>query len=259
MTYRSANDADHWSTLLAASRTRDGAACRAILDALDPCDPFVDLYAPLLARTPPDRPFVVAHLAQSLDGCIALPKGESQWISGHDDLVHTHRLRALCDAVVVGASTVLHDDPQLTVRHVEGPDPLRVVLDSRGRLEPDYRVFRDPDPPTLVLSTRPREGFGPEVEVLPPDDGWLDPADVLTALGRRGVRRVLVEGGGVTVSRFLAAGLVDRLHLVVAPLLVGEGRPSLSGVLAPTLDGCPRPTTRVVPLGQDWLFDCVFE
>ena len=109
------------------------------------------LYGPLLqSPTAADGCFVLGRIAQSLDGRIAIASGASQWISGREDIVHTHRLRALFDAVVVGARTVRADDPQLTTREVEGPSPVRVVLDTDRRLDARYRVFRD-DPRTLLL------------------------------------------------------------------------------------------------------------
>lgn len=260
MTYRIPSPpADSWPLLLDASRSSEPASRRDLLRTLDPDDELTRLYAPLLEADGTDRPYVLGHLAQSLDGCIALPAGESQWISGHDDLVHTHRLRALCDAVLVGAQTVLDDDPQLTVRHVDGPNPLRVVLDPRGRVPADRKVFTTPVP-TLLVTGAPRPDLTERdtLELLPCDDETPLLGAVLAALHDRGVRRVLVEGGGITVSRFLEAGVLDRLHLVMAPLLVGEGRPSLSGTLGVNLASCPRPRTQVVPLGQDWLFDCAF-
>lgn len=240
---------DEWSALLRV------AGGRSVLPDRGDVGPLTARYAPFLR--PMDRPVVLAHLAQSLDGRIALPCGQSQWISGQEDLVHTHRLRALADAVVVGAHTVERDDPQLTTRLVTGPNPLRVVLDPRRRLRPDHQVFDTAAAPTLLVgAVEAPAPDGVETLLLPATDGVLDPASIVAALGARGVRRILVEGGGITVSRFLAAGCVDRLHLVVAPVLMGHGRPALDVPLASALADCPRPPTRVEALGEDWLFDC---
>ena len=100
--------------------------------------------------TAADGCYVLGRMAQSLDGRIATASGASHWISGPEDIVHTHRLRALFDAVVVGAGTVRADDPQLTTREGEGPSPVRVVLDTNRRLDARYRVFRD-GPETLLF------------------------------------------------------------------------------------------------------------
>src|SRR5215467_11039830 len=116
------------------------------------------LYGPLLtAPTAPDGCFVLGRIAQSVDGRIATASGASQWISGPQDVVHTHRLRALFDAVVVGAGTVRADDPQLTTREVEGPSPVRVVLDTERRLDERYRVFRE-GPETFLLCAADARG-----------------------------------------------------------------------------------------------------
>lgn len=183
----------------------------------------VPLFGPLLAR---DR-LVLGRLAQTLDGFIATASGQSQWISGTQDVTHTHRLRALFDAVVVGAGTVRADNPQLTTRLVEGPSPTRVVLDADRRLGTDYKVF-GAGPPTLLLCAADagngatRHGAA-EIVALPRGRDGIDPQVVLDCLASRGLRRVFVEGGGVTVSRFLAAGALDRMHLTVAPMLIGGG------------------------------------
>src|ERR1700704_2770047 len=115
-----------------------------------PDDARSPLFAPLRAPVPDGRSFVLGRIAQSLDGFIATRGGESVWISGPDDLRHTHQLRALCDAVVVGARTIRADNPRLTTRLVDGPSPVRVVLDPDRRLGGSYRVFHD-GPETLLL------------------------------------------------------------------------------------------------------------
>src|SRR5579859_375960 len=110
------------------------------------------LYGPLLApATAPDGCYVLGRLAQSLDGRIATRSGASFWISGPADVLHMHRLRALFDAVVVGAATVQADDPLLTTRLCPGPSPIRVVLDTERRLGPRHRVFCGEGPETLLL------------------------------------------------------------------------------------------------------------
>jgi riboflavin-specific deaminase-like protein len=227
------------------------------VDTSPPADPLIDRFLPMLELPLGERPVVVVHLAQSLDGRIALPDGESQWITGEPDLQHTHQLRALCDAVLVGANTVVEDDPRLTVRRVEGPQPLRVVVDPNGRIPASRSVFSDGHDTLRVTgpSLEPLDG----VQHACLGTGPIDIDDLLNCLAQRGVRRLFVEGGGVTVGHFLRAGRVDRMHLVMAPLLVGDGRPSVQGPLASALSDCPRPTVRVHPLGDDWLFDCAFE
>jgi riboflavin-specific deaminase-like protein len=187
------------------------------------------LFAPLRAPVPAGCSFVLGRVAQSLDGYIATRGGESVWISGPDDLRHTHQLRALCDAVIVGARTVRADNPRLTTRLVDGPSPVRVVLDPECRLDDSYNVFRD-GPETLLLCApeaagRDRLGTA-HVLPVPCGSAGLDIAAILALLRKRGLRRIFVEGGGVTVSRFLAAGALDRLHVTVAPLVMGGGVPA---------------------------------
>lgn len=225
--------------------------------------PLHALYGPLRdARR--QASFAIGHLAQSLDGRIATVSGVSRWLSGNEDLLHTHRMRALADAVLVGANTVLHDDPQLTVRLCPGHHPVRVVLDPQRRLDGSQRVFRDDVAPTLLLVgedlARPGERFG-NAEVVPvirQQDGGLDPVEIRRSLALRGLTWLFVEGGGVTVSRFLAAGALDRLQFTVAPVILGSGRPSI--VLPEITDLCHslRPRTRRFLMGEDVMIECDF-
>ncbi|WP_043362732.1 RibD family protein [Belnapia sp. F-4-1] len=223
------------------------------------------LFGPLLA--PPqaaDGCMVVGRLAQTLDGRIATASGSSQWIGGEGDILHTHRLRALCDAVVVGAGTIRHDDPRLTTRECVGPDPVRVVLDTERRLSPKYRVFRE-GPPTLLLVAGDAPGGDrlgiAEVVRLPrdPAHGGLSVPAVLAALAARGLRRIFVEGGGVTVSRFLAAGCLDRLHVTVAPVLLGSGIPAFTLPEAARIADGLRFGWTVHALPPDVLFDIALD
>ena len=223
---------------------------------------LLDLYLPLCGPSPGTRPRTIAHLGQSLDGHIATDTGDSCFVTGPENILHLHRLRALCDAVIVGAGTVAADDPRLTTRLVRGDSPLRVVLDPQRRLSPDYRVFADGEAETILVcgadGTRDQPARVGQAEVLyiPVQDRRLDLAELLTRLWRKGVRSVFIEGGGATVSCFLEADLLDRLQIAVAPLIIGSGRP---GVRLPTvmlLMDCLRPNHRVFRMGGDILFDC---
>lgn len=222
---------------------------------------LVNLYLPVCSATP-ERPITLGHMGQSLDGFIATQSGDSRYVTGHENLRHMHRLRALCDAVVVGAGTVAADDPQLTTRHVPGPSPLRVVIDPMARLASGYQVFQDGAAPTLYVYARhyvsgavPTAG---QAEVLGVGQGSHGPnlAEVVACLSRRGCARIFVEGGGVTVSAFLAAGLLDRVQVTVAPVFIGGGRPAFRLPAADLLRDCARPGYRVFRMGGDVLFDC---
>ncbi|WP_445001484.1 RibD family protein [Halomonas mongoliensis] len=222
---------------------------------------LLDCLLPLATR--PGR-LAIAQLGQSLDGRIATESGHSHFINGPESLVHLHRLRALMDAVVVGAGTACEDDPRLTVRHVAGPHPVRVILDPRGRVTPDRLLLRDPEAPTLHLHGEgacPEGAAGSHVtrQALPLAEGGFAPAAVLDALAARGLERVLIEGGGITVSRFLEAGVLHRLHLLMAPLLIGSGRPGLAMTPIATLDEARRPASRTFRCGDDTLFDLVLD
>src|SRR5271165_7148292 len=159
------------------------------------CDP---LFAPLRAPVPAGCSFVLGRIAQSLDGYIATRRGESVWISRPDDLRHTHQLRALCDAVVVGAKTVRADNPRLTTRLVDGPSPVRVVLDPDCRLDDAYNIFRG-GPETLLLCAPERRNtdrLGTAcVLPVPRGQSGLDLTAILALLRARGLRRIFVEGG----------------------------------------------------------------
>jgi diaminohydroxyphosphoribosylaminopyrimidine deaminase/5-amino-6-(5-phosphoribosylamino)uracil reductase len=159
------------------------------------------------------RPFVVWKVAGTLDGRVAAADGSSRWVTGPEARAAVHRLRATCDAVVVGSGTALTDDPQLTVRDAELPpthpaaerQPLRVVLDRRGRLPRTARVLDDAAPTLVSAAAGPRE--------------------LLAELFARDVRRVLLEGGPTLAAAFLREGLVDEAVVHLAPKLLGAGAP----------------------------------
>jgi diaminohydroxyphosphoribosylaminopyrimidine deaminase/5-amino-6-(5-phosphoribosylamino)uracil reductase len=215
--------------------------------------PWADLFGPLRGRT-----MVIGQIGQSLDGRIATESGHSHYINGPAGILHLHRLRSLVDAVVIGVGTAIADDPLLTVRRCEGPHPARVVLDPKGRLTCDAKVFGGDGVRRMLVTaadTRCAPPNGVEVVALPAPDGRISPHDVLAALAERGLRRVLIEGGADTVSRFLAAGCLDRLHVMVAPIILGSGR---AGLVLPPIERCDqalRPPMRIFRLDDETLFD----
>lgn len=214
-----------------------------------------DLYAPLAAsRT---EAFFFAQVGQSLDGRIATPSGDATDVSGPEGLKHLHRCRALADAVVIGVRTALLDDPRLTVRLVPGRSPARVVIDPSGRLPDRSKALTDASVRRVVIQAchRPRAA-GIEVVTLPAEAGVIAPEAISAALADLGFGRVLVEGGCVTIQRFLDAGLLDRLHVAVAPLIIGEGPSGLRMAPVARLRDALRPETHVYGLESDVVFDC---
>lgn len=211
-----------------------------------------------VAQAPRDRPFVVAQLGQSLDGRIATLSGESQWINRECALTHVHSLRAAVDAVVVGVGTVIADDPLLNVRRVAGRHPARVVIDPSGRVPAQAKCLaNDGARRIIVRSDKGPTPDGVDVIRIAGENGLLPPGSVITALWNIGLKSFLIEGGARTVSAFLDAGAVDRLHVLVAPVILGSGKPGLSLEPIQSLSQALRPATEVHVLPDgDVLFDC---
>ena len=191
--------------------------------------------------------FVTLKLATTLDGRIATALGESRWITGPEAREAVHRLRAEHDAVLIGVETALADDPELTVRldGRRGPQPARVVLDSRQRLPAGAKLARTArETPTLVITTSPPcedlEAAGVRV-LRTAGQGRPAPHDVLELLAQQGLRRIFIEGGGQVAASFLKAGLVDALEWFRAPMVIGaEGRPGIGDLALAALSEAPR-------------------
>jgi len=274
---------DLWPILLDIARARGAADLSSL-----PLEPFTweadagwqlkghwhaqaqqlfELFKPLLGTPVAGAAWVIAQLGQSLDGCVATRTGDSSFINGSENLQHLHCLRAVCDAVIVGAGTVAADNPQLTTRRVPGPHATRVLLDPQLRLAGyvgTAHVFTDGQAPTLWLcDARWRDEAVAQVGAdrvlavseLLQDDATPNLAQAVAALQARGLRRLFVEGGGVTVSRFVAQRCLDRLHLAVAPIIIGNGRPGLRFEGPARLADCQRPHGRVYRMGPDHLWD----
>ena len=205
---------------------------------------------------------VIAQLGQSLDGRIATPTGHSHYINAPSSRKFLHLLRAHADAVVVGVGTALADQPQLTTRHVDGPDPVRVVIDPHSRINMDNPLLNDDGVGVIHCHGQahsPNERLA-HVDYLPVPqrDTGIELSYLLTALGERGLQCVLVEGGRTTVSKFIEAQLVERLYLMMAPLLIGSGP---SGIELPPiahLDQAIRRTMRTTQCGDELLVEFSF-
>jgi len=210
---------------------------------------------------PAGRGFVVAQLGQSLDGRIATSTGESRWINRDAALDHVHRLRANVDAVVVGIGTLVADDPMLNVRRVKGSNPARVVIDPNGRLPEGGRWLAEDGARRIVVraidAPLPAGVEVVRVERAGGAGATVDPAAIVAALAAVGLARLMIEGGARTVSAFLDAGAVDRLHVLVAPLILGSGKTGLDLAPIVRLADAMRPTATVSVLADgDVLFDC---
>jgi len=258
-----------WQAILAAAgrsepTTAGGPDSEAILRDRASIEPAAaDMLECLMPLATADGVFVIGQIGQSLDGRICTESGDSHYVNGDAALDHLHRLRALVDCVLVGVGTMVADRPRLTVRRVAGPNPMRAVLDPRGRAPDDFSpLASEADAPTtlhLVGASRLEHLPAPAVHVqrvpLPESEHGVAPSDVLAALASAGCHRVLVEGGASTISRFVAEGALDRLHVLVAPLLIGSGRPGLSLPPIDRLVDAARPKMRRYPLDEDTLFD----
>jgi diaminohydroxyphosphoribosylaminopyrimidine deaminase/5-amino-6-(5-phosphoribosylamino)uracil reductase len=220
--------------------------------------PWQDLFGPLRHGLV-DGLVVVGQFGQSLDARIATASGDSRYINGSAGLAHLHRLRALVDAVLIGVGTASIDDPLLTVRRVSGPSPARVIVDPNGRLAATARVLVADGIRRLVIT---RQGVasklphGVEMVGLPESDSHIAPAAILAALAERGFRRILVEGGANTVSRFLEARCLDRLHVVIAPIIIGAGPSSVTLPPIARVADALRAPIRAHVLGEELLVDC---
>ncbi|MEM2205379.1 MAG: 2,5-diamino-6-(ribosylamino)-4(3H)-pyrimidinone 5'-phosphate reductase [Candidatus Hadarchaeales archaeon] len=171
------------------------------------------------------RPYVIMNAAMTLDGKIATKEGDSK-ISCPEDLDRVHRLRAEVDAIMVGAGTVLSDDPSLTVRRAKGKNPLRVVVDGRASIPPTARILDRSSPTLVAVSERAPEARVRELrrrgaEVIRKGREKVDLPRLLEELGKRGIRKILLEGGSTLNWYMLSSGLVDEIRVAVSPMIVG--------------------------------------
>src|SRR5438309_2662609 len=195
------------------------------------------------AHRMPVRPRVIINAAMSVDGKIALSDGKAVRLSNEEDLRRVHRLRAEADAILVGVGTVLKDDPKLTVKseYAKGRNPLRVVLDSDGKI-PDSAHVLDGSAPTLIVTSEESGRSFPRAEVMRLGKDEVDLPALLDRLAARDVKTILVEGGSTVIWSFLRKGLADEVKVFVSSrVLGGQAAPTLAGGQGVTsLDAAPR-------------------
>lgn len=214
------------------------------------------------------RPFVTAKFAMSLDGKIASASGDSRWISSPESRELAHERRARVDAIVVGSETVVVDNPQLTARplgKLAEHQPLRVVLDARGRVQPSAEVFAGPGRALALTASDSSGGWRDSIQAVADvqviasasSGEGVDPADVLRVLNERGALHVLIEGGGHVNGSFFNAGLVDKVYAVIAPMIIGgSGRSPVAGAGTQRMADVLRlERFTVTPVGPDLLVE----
>jgi diaminohydroxyphosphoribosylaminopyrimidine deaminase/5-amino-6-(5-phosphoribosylamino)uracil reductase len=211
------------------------------------------------------RPFIILKSVQSLDGRIATASGDSKWLSGTESLRFAHQLRAEVDAVAVGAGTVRADNPSLTVRHVRGNNPYRIVLSDSLNLPKRFRLVDDNrDYKTIIASTksaitrftRQRKNVKPIFwDVKKDRRGRLDLYDFIDRATAFGLRSLLIEGGAALVTSFLKAGLFDKYIIVTAPVVLGRGIEAVADLKIKKLSDAIKFSHReIIASGRDTIF-----
>jgi diaminohydroxyphosphoribosylaminopyrimidine deaminase / 5-amino-6-(5-phosphoribosylamino)uracil reductase len=228
-------------------------------------DEAIRLNEGFITRTTLGRPLGILKLAMSLDGRIAAASGDSRWISSRESRELVHRWRRECDAIVVGAGTVIADNPRLTCRVAGGRDPVRLVVDARLRTAPTARVYRQRSSAVTILVTaqanlaRARERYerrGVEVIAVASHGDTIELNRLMLEFGHRGWCRVLIEGGANLGGSALSAGIVDRVAFFVAPKILGAGVSAIDGMKSREMrDALALEDLSARPVGDDWLLE----
>ncbi|KZL19262.1 Riboflavin biosynthesis protein RibD [Pseudovibrio axinellae] len=235
---------EEWQEVLAASIDRRAPDLRG----------YGSVFTPLCKA---QKQFVIGQLGQSIDGRIATLTGDSNYVNCIEALVHLHRLRALCDAVVVGVGTAVADNPKLTVRHVSGSNPARIVIDPYGRMPAKSTLLQDVSARRIVITRTDANVSYPDgvecLQIKPDANGRLCCTEIRKVL--REFRCILIEGGAWTLSRFIELNMIDRLHIMLAPLIIGSGPRGMQLPAIDYLSQAIRPGVAWYPLGTDMLAD----
>lgn len=215
------------------------------------CLEFYFLYTTLpFFGTRSKKCFAISHFAQTLDGRIASCTGDSKWIGNEENLIHAHRMRALCDGILVGARTLTTDNPRLNVRKVNGQDPVKVVIGDADEL--NHEAYHALGPETLIYKKEVVLN-GNAVQV--PGEGHLDLNQLLQGLSARQIYSVYIEGGSFTTSAFIKARQLDQIQLHFAPKVLGAGVSSFHfDGIDQVEDAITFCNSKFVPMGDEIMF-----
>ena len=179
------------------------------------------MYLPLIFNN--QKNYVIAHLAQTLDGLIATKSGESKYISSKENLFHIHALRAISDIIIVGYKTVQFDNPMLTTRLVKGENPMRIIIDKDNKLSKKYNVFSNEDDKGYKIISDKLKSRNTNIFQLPLINNQFDEKDIISLMTKLNKSIIFIEGGGMTISKFYQENLINKLYLCISPIILGEG------------------------------------
>jgi riboflavin-specific deaminase-like protein len=213
-----------------------------------------DLYMPIIFNGV-NNTYLIAHIAQTLDGYIATKSGESKYISSPQNLEHIHMLRAISDIIIVGTNTVKLDNPMLTTRLVKGLSPMRLILDKKNTLKNNYNVFSNKDGNGYKIISEKIKNYNNNVFALPIYKNKFNLNDIISLLKKLNKRIVYIEGGGSTVSNFYNNKLLNKIHLCISPIIIGQGRNSFILPKIKSLKNIKDNKIKYFKMGEDILCD----
>lgn len=217
-------------------------------------DNLFKMYLPIIFNLS-RGPYLIGHLAQTLDGFIATKSGESKYISSKENLEHIHMLRAISDIILVGANTVKLDNPKLTTRLVRGKSPMRFILDKDNKLKNNYNVFTNKDGNGYRITNSDHKTNDLNTFQLPTINGFFDEEDIIRLFNKLNKKIVFIEGGGITVSNFYNQRLLNRLHICISPIILGKGKNSFICPKEKIMDNILEHETEYYLMGDDILCD----
>ncbi len=213
-----------------------------------------DLYMPIIFNEE-DSPYLIAHIAQTLDGYIATKSGESKYISSPQNLEHIHMLRAISDVIIVGTHTVKLDNPMLTTRLVKGLSPMRLILDKKNILNNNYNVFSNNDDNGYKIISDKIKNYNNNIFTLPLHGNKFNLNDIIYLLKKLNKKIVYIEGGGSTISDFYNNKLLHKIHLCISPIIIGQGRSSFVLPKIKSLKNIKDNKIKYFKMGKDILCD----